>query len=171
MREILWPVINPKAHQYKKSSTVSRMVTDETASSKLPQMFESSPHVANGNKTNSLHRSKSLSANSFSKYQKQQHSAPPTSPVQQSKVDRLIKKLLKAGTDGDLGMVKFLLRWNQPTKGASKDVANATSKEKPITCHPLCDCDNCVKMVSKISSLLLCITYTVWWEILERKVS
>ena len=100
------------------------------------------------NRSTSLPRGKSVSTNTFLK---QQSSATHPSAAYQSKLDRLVKKLLKAGADGDLGMVKFLLHWNQPSKGGSDDVfsSNTANTERPATsCHPLCDCDNCVKMVS-----------------------
>lgn len=152
MRDILLPVVNPDAYKDRRHFTLSHAAVNERAVSKLHRASES--HLQSGsNKTASLGRTKSLSTDTYLKYQ-QQHLAPPLSAVHQSKVDRLMKKLLKAGVDGDLGMVKFLLRWNQPSKGASNDDdtkadTTAVAAKEKTTCHPLCDCDNCVKMVSK----------------------
>ena len=73
----------------------------------------------------------------------------PPSPAVQSKLDRLIKKLLKAGSDGDLGMVKFLLHWNNPAKDNSNgDTPSSSVAVTTVVCHPLCECDDCIKKVS-----------------------
>ena len=141
MRDILLPVINPDAHRLRKSLTLSHH--------KLHQVSHPHDHNPSDNDITRSSRTKSLSVHS---HLKQQQAAPPLLSVHQPKVDRLVKKLLKAGTDGDLGMVKFLLHWNQPPKSGGSEVANDDaigSKAKSMPCHPLCDCDNCIKMVSE----------------------
>ena len=135
------------------------MSVDEKTVSKSHRSSESQLPTTNNNKSATLGRTKSLSSAAHLRHHHQQHAAaPPSSPLQQSKVDRLVKKLLKAGIDGDLGMVKFLLHWNQPSD------TSATSKEKSVTCHPLCECDSCIKSV-RINCTIWCDNYytTVFW--------
>ena len=147
MRDILLPVINPHAYRQRKSLTLSHHATlAERAPTKLHQVSNSHEYSTNENNISSLGRTKSLSLHPH--LRQQQQPAPPLLSMHQSKVDRLVKKLLKAGTDGDLGMVKFLLHWNQPPKAASSEISSVATKAKSASCHPLCDCDNCIKMVS-----------------------
>ena len=127
---------------------------DERTASKSRHTSESQLEATN-NRSASLGRTKSLLSNTVMKHHHHQQLAvaPPSSPSNQSKVDRLVKKLLKAGVDGDLGMVKFLLHWNQSSKAGSNNVvAIATAKEK-APCHPLCECDNCIKMVGILNTV------------------
>ena len=119
---------------------------DERTASKSRHTSESHLEATN-NRSATLGRTKSLLSNTVMKHDRQQGTNLPSSPSNQSKMDRLVKKLLNAGVDGDLGMVKFLLHWNQPPRASSNDVGT-TVKEKFTTCHPLCECDNCIKMVS-----------------------
>ena len=148
MRDILLPVVHPGAYRNRKSLTMNSRTTDsvdERTASKSRHISESQLEATN-NRSATLGRTKSLSSNTVMKHHHQQAASPPSSPSNQSKVERLVKKLLKAGIDGDLGMVKFLLHWNQPPRGSSNDVGNTA--KKTTTCHPLCECDNCIKMVS-----------------------
>jgi len=46
-------------------------------------------------------------------------------------------------------MVKFLLHWNNTAKSNSNGVTSSTSVTvTAVACHPLCDCDECIKKVS-----------------------
>ena len=148
MRDILLPVVHPDVYRDRKYLTLNSRTAGVDASSKSRHTSDSNPEATN-NRSATLGRTKSLSSNSLLKHHQQQAAAPPSLPISQSKVNRLVKKLLKAGVDGDLGMVKFLLHWNQPTKASGNDIGTTTTtKEKSAACHPLCECDNCVKMVS-----------------------
>lgn len=154
MREILLPVVHPGAYRDRKYLTMNSRTSvsiDQRTASKLRHTSESQPEDTS-NRSAMLGRTKSLSSNTLMKHH-QQATSPPSSPSNQSKVNRLVKKLLKAGVDGDLGMVKFLLHWNPPSRANSNDVGT-NAKEKSTTCHPLCECDNCIKMVS-----ISCIIY------------
>ena len=151
MRDVLLPVVNPDAYRQRKSLTLSHHTASlERSTSKLHQV--SDPHDHNNPSDNGITRSGRTKSLSSHPHLKQQQAAPPLLSVHQSKVDRLVKKLLKAGTDGDLGMVKYLLHWNQPPKAGGSEVSNdataTASKAKSTPCHPLCDCENCIKTVS-----------------------
>jgi len=110
-------------------------------------------HIAYSNSNNTLlpslqvGKASTMDRRSSSSVLRSSPTQPP-SPIAQSKMDRLVKKLLKAGSDGDLGMVKYLLHWNNPAKNNSDDVTSpAHVSVTPVACHPLCDCDDCIKKV------------------------
>ena len=152
VRDILLPVVRPDAYRERKSPTFSSYAAslmDDRSASRSHRLSESGLNVSSShasNRTVSLDRTKSLSSNTVLKQQRQQQQLGSYSPAYQSKLDKLIKKLLKAGVDGDLGMVKFLLHWNQPSKDSTNN--DTSVPKKSVTCHPLCECDNCIKTVS-----------------------
>ena len=141
VRDTLLSIVSPYRDRKLQTLNSHTMSVDERTASKSYHSSESQLPTTANSKSATLGRTKSLSSAAHLRHYQQHTTAPPSSPLQQSKVDRLVKKLLKAGIDGDLGMVKFLLHWNQPSG------TTATSKERSVTCHPLCECDSCIKNV------------------------